>query len=67
MSTASFKVFGKLDGAGGNKPGTLTIDRETGEVIVRPKGSRTVYKSTLGSIATMVCVVDLKTTVRENL
>lgn len=65
MTTASFKVHGKLDGAGGNKLGTMTIDRETGEVVVRPKGSRTVYRSTLGSLATMVCVVDLKTVVRD--
>lgn len=60
MSTAKFSVIGKLDGAGGMKTGTLSIDRATGEVIVRPKGSRTVYRSTLAVFATWVCVAELK-------
>lgn len=56
MSTATFKVRGKLDGAGGDKDGTLTINRETGVVIVRPKGRRATYETTLGKIATYVCL-----------
>lgn len=55
MSTASFKVRGKLDGAGGDKEGTFSIDRETGVVTVRPKGSRLVYQTTIGRLATWVC------------
>jgi hypothetical protein len=65
MSTASFSVNSKLDGAGGNKPGTMTIDRATGEVRVRPKGSRQVYLSNVNELATLVCVMDLKRAVRE--
>jgi len=56
MSTATFKVKGRLDGAGGDKEGTLTINRETGVVIVRPKGRRATYETTLGRIATYVCL-----------
>jgi hypothetical protein len=55
MSTASFKVRGKLDSAGAEQEGTVTIDRETGKVTVRPKGRRTTYETTLGRIATWVC------------
>lgn len=55
MSTASFKVRGRLDGAGGDKDGTFTIDRESGIVTVRPKGSRTTYQTTIGRLATWVC------------
>jgi hypothetical protein len=39
--------------------------RDTGEVTVRVKGSRRVYTSMLGSLATMVCIADLKSVVRE--
>jgi hypothetical protein len=66
MSVAKFVVRGKLDGAGGDKAGTLTIDRATGEVCVRAKGSHRVYRTMLGSLATMVCIADLKTVVRDN-
>ena len=50
----------------GDKTGTITIDRETGEVCVRAKGSRRVYRMMLGSLATMVCIADLKTVVRDS-
>jgi hypothetical protein len=55
MSVASFKVKGKFDSAGADKEGTVTIDRDTGVVLVRPKGSRTTYETTLGRLATWVC------------
>lgn len=66
MSVAKFNVRGRLDGAGGDKTGTITIDRETGEVCVRAKGSHRVYRTMLGSLATMVCIADLKTVVRDS-
>lgn len=65
MSIARFSVESKLDGAGGNKRGTMTIDRDTHEVRVRPLGSRREYLTTLDELATLVCVMDLKRAVRE--
>jgi hypothetical protein len=55
MSVASFKVRGKLDSAGPEVEGTLFIDRKTGKVTVRRKGSRTTYETTVGMLATWVC------------
>lgn len=55
MSTASFKVRGRLDSAGAEKEGTVTIDRDSGRVVVRPKGSRTTYETTLSRLATWAC------------
>jgi hypothetical protein len=65
MSVARFAVRGKLDGAGGDRTGTLTIDRDTGEVTVRPKGSHRTYTTMLGSLATMVCIAELRSVVKE--
>jgi hypothetical protein len=61
MSTAHFKVKGKLDGAGGMHEGTLSIDRETGYVTVRPKGCRSTYAIPIGELATLVCQRNLPT------
>ena len=55
MSTARFKVKGRLDGAGGTHEGTLTIDRETGCITVRPLGCRQTYSMFIGDVATMIC------------
>lgn len=65
MSIAKFSVSSKLDGAGGNKRGTFTINRETNEVRVRPLGSHREYTTTLDELATLVCVLNLKAVVRE--
>lgn len=61
MSTATFKVFGKLGMAGGESEGTLQIDRETGKVTVRRKRSHTVYETTLSRIADKVCEMTVPT------
>jgi hypothetical protein len=55
MSVAKFKVYGPLDGAGGNKKGTVEIDRKTGMFTVRPLRSRTVYELSLNDVATWLC------------
>lgn len=55
MSTASFKVHGRLDSAGAEKAGTVFIDRDSKKVMVRPKGSRTTYEMPLSRVATYVC------------
>lgn len=56
MSTATFKVFGKLGMAGAEGEGTLLIDRETGKVTVRRKRSHTIYETSLNRIADYICV-----------
>ncbi len=61
MSTATFKVFGKLGMAGGESEGTLQIDRETGKVTVRRKRSHSVYETTLNRIADKVCEMTIPT------
>ncbi len=55
MSTARFPVVAALDGAGGKKEGTVSIDRETNTLSVRPKRSRRTYDMSLEAIATIVC------------
>ena len=55
MSTASFKVRGRLGFAGGEREGTVYINRDTGAVTVRPKGSRTTYEMPLSQVANFVC------------
>lgn len=55
MSVARFPVVAHLDGAGGVKPGTVEIDRETKMFRVRPKRQHRVYELPLGVVATMVC------------
>lgn len=51
MSVAKFVVEAQLDSAGGKKKGTVSIDRETGIVTVRPIRSHTVYHAKLSDIA----------------
>jgi hypothetical protein len=60
MSVARFKVRATFDGAGGMKDGTFEIDRETGNVVVRPKGSRTTFHVPLSSLATWACRVGMQ-------
>ena len=55
MTIARFPVMGRLDGAGGNRPGTVLIDRETGDFIVRPKRRHQTFSMPLSTVATMVC------------
>lgn len=55
MSIARFKVFGRLDGAGGARAGTVVIDRESGLLHVRPFRGRRVYTMPLSMVADMVC------------
>lgn len=54
MSVARFTVTAQLDSAGGKKKGTVTIDRETGVVTVRPHRSHAVYHAKLDEIADMI-------------
>lgn len=51
MSTAKFTVTAQLDSAGGKKKGTVSIDRETGVITVRPHRSHAVYYAKLEDIA----------------
>lgn len=55
MRLARFKVFGRLDGAGGAKAGTILIDRAAGLLHVRPLRRRRVYTMPLSMVADMVC------------
>jgi hypothetical protein len=61
MTTATFRVFGRLGMAGADGEGTLSINRETGQVIVRRKRSHTVYETTLNRLADYICVNGLPT------
>jgi hypothetical protein len=60
MTTARFPVTGTLDGAGGRRRGTVTIDRETGDVVVRPLRSHRTYMMPLASVATWICVTNIE-------
>lgn len=51
MGVAKFVVEAQLDSAGGKKKGTVSIDRETGNVTVRPFRSHAVYHGKLSDIA----------------
>lgn len=55
MTVARFPVVAHLDGAGGKKKGTVTIDRDTNLLSVRPHRSHRTYDMTLEAIATIVC------------
>lgn len=57
MSQVHIKVKAQFDSAGGMKDGTITINRETGEVVVRQLRARRAYHSSLRAIANMVCKV----------
>lgn len=54
MSIAKFTVTAPLDSAGGKKKGTVTIDRNTNIVTVRPHLSRQVYSAKLDDLADLV-------------
>jgi hypothetical protein len=54
MSTATFRIKGKLEKAGSAQEGTLTIDRATGVVSVRPLRSREAYSVPLDTVAEWV-------------
>ena len=55
MGTARFRVCAQLDSAGGVVEGTVTIDRESGLVEIRPLRSHRVYRTTLANMATTAC------------
>lgn len=55
MRAARFRVMGVLDGSGGIRSGTLTIERVTGLVHVRPFRRRRVYTMPLSMVADMIC------------
>jgi hypothetical protein len=55
MSIARFPVVASLDGAGGKKKGTVTIDRDTNLVSVRPHRSHRTYDMTLEAVANIIC------------
>ena len=56
MSQARFVVpRSKFDSAGGEKSGTIVIDRDTGLATARPKHSRRVYELPLSSLAALIC------------
>jgi len=54
MSIAKFIVEAQLDSAGGKKRGTVSIDRETNVVTVRPLRSHSVYHAKLDDLADLV-------------
>lgn len=64
MSRARFAVVAPLDGTV-PQAGTVTVDRASGLVSVRPKGRRRTYEVTLGAVATMVCQRVLRAEVAE--
>jgi hypothetical protein len=55
VSTAHFEVLATLDRAGAAVKGTVSIDRETGMISVRPRGSRRTYDMPLSTVATLIC------------
>ena len=57
MRCARFKVFGRLDGAGGARQGTVTIERGFSEslVHVRPFRRKRVYTMPLSQVADFIC------------
>jgi hypothetical protein len=65
MSVAKFLVRGRLDSAGGDMDGILSIDRTTGVVYVRPKGRRQIYETTLRELADWICKTNLVAQVKE--
>ena len=51
-----FKVFGRLDGAGGARAGTVLIERAAGLVHVRPHRRKRMYTMPLSMVADMICM-----------
>lgn len=52
---AHFRVTAKMDNAGGTQQGTVTINRESGLVSVRPLRGRRTYTMRLSDIADIIC------------
>jgi hypothetical protein len=48
-------VRGKLDGAGGDQNGTMTIDPTLGTISVRPEKKQSVYTKSVREIADYIC------------
>lgn len=65
MSRSRYRVMGRLDGAGGVRVGTVTIDRTTGILEVRPLRRRRVFSMPLSTVADMVCRAIVVAEVRE--
>jgi hypothetical protein len=55
MAVSKFRVLGKLDSAGRTTAGTVSIDRATGMIEVRPLRRRRTYTMLLSDVATLVC------------
>jgi hypothetical protein len=55
MAVSKFRVLGKLDSAGRPTAGTVSIDRATGMIEVRPLRRRRTYTMLLSDVATMIC------------
>jgi hypothetical protein len=65
MSVARFSVTAQLDFGGGRHPGTVTIDRTSGDFSVRPRGRRRLYTMPLSVVATMVCEAIVRSELAE--
>jgi hypothetical protein len=65
MSIARFRVYGRMDRAGGGKAGTVEIDRGAETFAVRPHRSRRAYTVSLSLVADIVIEKILKAEVRE--
>ena len=65
MSISRYQVMGQLGSAGGKRRGTLTIDRATGVVTVRPLGSRQTFSLMLSDLADFVVRANVVREVRE--
>lgn len=48
-------VRGRLDGAGGDQNGTMTIDPTLGTISVRPEKKQSVYTKSVREIADFIC------------
>ncbi len=62
---ARFRVLGRLDRASALTEGTVTIERETGIITVRPLRKRRTYSLTLGEVATWICQTIIRAEVAE--
>jgi hypothetical protein len=59
---ARFKIYGRFNGA---SAATVTIDRSTDIVTVRPLRRRKTYEMTLGGIAEMIIYKVIQQEIRE--
>lgn len=55
MALARFRVTGQLDSIGRFQAGTVTIDRASGIISVRPLRRHRVYELPLSDVAQMIC------------